>query len=170
MALRAQDKRGGRNGQVAQIWCILLLWNERVLVTYFKKMNVLFETDRNGRCMPAVAVRTLQDYLTSCLCAISWHSGKKGYNGTSRAIWFPGALLTPGSPPGISSALSEWHGWHVSKRVAKWRWALFPFKCQAWSGHRLPFFSVEVGRCVQPFICKVTYLFGHRGSYIWSEI
>ena len=71
MALRAQAIRGGRNGQVAQIWFILLLWNERVLVTYFKKMNALFETDGNGRCMPAVAVRTLQDYLTSCPCTVS---------------------------------------------------------------------------------------------------
>lgn len=33
LALRAQAIRGGRNGQVAQIWLMLLLWNERVLVT-----------------------------------------------------------------------------------------------------------------------------------------
>ena len=70
MALRAQAIRGGRNGQVAQVWLILLLWNERVLVTYFKKMNALFETDGNGRCMPAVAVSTLQGCLI-CLFTVS---------------------------------------------------------------------------------------------------
>ena len=50
---------------------MLLLWNERVLVTYFKKMNALFETDGNGKCMPAVAVSTLQGYLISRLFTVS---------------------------------------------------------------------------------------------------
>lgn len=34
---------------------MLLLWNQRVLVPYFKEMNALFETDGNVRSLPAVA-------------------------------------------------------------------------------------------------------------------
>lgn len=55
MVLRVQDIRGGRNGHVAQFGVMFLLWNERVLVPYFKEVNALFETDRNVGSLPAVA-------------------------------------------------------------------------------------------------------------------
>jgi hypothetical protein len=38
-----------------------------LIVEYFKKMNAFFEIDWNGRCMPAVAVSTLQYYLSFLL-------------------------------------------------------------------------------------------------------
>lgn len=65
-----------------------------MLVTYFKKMNALFETDGSGRCVPAVAVSTLQDYpdLVFLLCLTT--SGRRG---TLALAWFPGALFTQGT-------------------------------------------------------------------------
>ena len=70
---------------------MLLLWNERVLVTYFKKMNALFETDGNGRCMPAVAVSTLQGCLISVFLLYPDIQERRD---TMVLAWFPGALLT----------------------------------------------------------------------------
>lgn len=113
---------------MAQIWLMLLLWNERVLVTYFKKMNALFETDGNGRCMPAVAVSTLQGYLISRLLLYPDIQERRG---TMALAWFPGALFMQGTLLGLAQLLSEWHGWLVSRRVAEWHWALFPLKCHA---------------------------------------
>lgn len=96
--------------------------------------------------------------LTSFLCAVSRPSAKKGYRGTGRAVWVPGALLAPGTSPRVSLGpveMSVWRG--AAPRVAEgWlpgTWArkeqsgsgqggcppLFAFKCQAWSRHRWPF-------------------------------
>lgn len=54
---------------------MLLLWNERVLVTYFKEMNALFETVGNVKCMPAVELRMLNSDLLSLYHIVPFRKG-----------------------------------------------------------------------------------------------
>lgn len=109
MALRVQAIRGGRNGQVAQIQFILLLWNERVLVTYFREMNVLSETNGNVECLPAVAVRKLKGFLTSCLCVCADIRERRGTRALAELLGFQVLCSHQGlGPLSLAQFLSEW--------------------------------------------------------------
>lgn len=120
---RSTGSRAGRNRQVAWIW--LCCYSGMKVLVKFQENECLFQ-NRNVKSATVISltVSAYRGLHNSGFVTLTNISESRGTLGTSRTVWFPGALSTPWDVGNVKLAQSCLKGLTIMGLFLRWQdWA-----------------------------------------------